>query len=199
MPGKQSLLDVLRSQSCVDVDSFDSSFATDLAPFVDATSNQAIAYAELVKPQHEDLLLQACLTAIKEAPNWPEVTLLASLATEVAQVLLALRMAPLLTGRFHLQANPLDAYSVARTVRCGERLASLVSTLGSAQIAQSLCIKVPATWEGLMACKILEKEKNIRTLATTLFTMEQGALAAEVGCTYVAPYVNELPVHFIAG
>jgi transaldolase len=29
--------------------------------------------------------------------------------------------------------------------------------------------------------------------------MEQAALASAAGCTYIAPYVNELPVHFVAG
>jgi transaldolase len=29
--------------------------------------------------------------------------------------------------------------------------------------------------------------------------MPQAVLAAEVGCTYVAPYVNELKVHFEPG
>jgi transaldolase len=46
-----------------------------------------------------------------------------------------------------------------------------------------------------MACSALE-ESGIRTLATTVFSMAQAVLAAEVGCTYVAPYVNELKVHF---
>ncbi|TGO86921.1 hypothetical protein BPOR_0266g00040 [Botrytis porri] len=57
---------------------------------------------------------------------------------------------------------------------------------------------IPSTWEGLQACKVLERE-GIRTLATTLFSIEQAALAGEVQCTYVAPYVNELKVHFDAG
>lgn len=61
-----------------------------------------------------------------------------------------------------------------------------------------VCIKIPSTWEGIAACKILEA-KGIATLATTLFCMEQAALAADAGCTYIAPYVNELKVHFVPG
>ncbi|KAL9118537.1 MAG: hypothetical protein Q9187_004914 [Circinaria calcarea] len=56
-----------------------------------------------------------------------------------------------------------------------------------------ICIKIPSTWEGLQACRVLEAS-GIRTLATTIFTLEQAALAAEVGCLYVAPYVNEIKV-----
>lgn len=61
-----------------------------------------------------------------------------------------------------------------------------------------ICIKIPSTWEGLMACRTLELA-GVHTLATTLFTMTQAILAAEVNCTYVAPYVNQLRVHFQPG
>lgn len=60
-----------------------------------------------------------------------------------------------------------------------------------------VCIKIPSTWEGMQACRELEKE-GIATLATTMFCMEQAALANHVGCTYIAPYINELRVHFDA-
>lgn len=49
-----------------------------------------------------------------------------------------------------------------------------------------------------MACRTLELA-GVHTLATTLFSMDQAVLAAEVGCTYVAPYVNQLKVHFEPG
>ena len=61
-----------------------------------------------------------------------------------------------------------------------------------------VCIKIPSTWEGLQACRSVEM-KGIATLATTIFCMEQAALAAEAQCTYIAPYVNELKVHFEEG
>ncbi|KAL9107515.1 MAG: hypothetical protein Q9227_007617 [Pyrenula ochraceoflavens] len=63
-----------------------------------------------------------------------------------------------------------------------------------------LCIKIPSTWAGLQACRVLESfEPRIHTLATTLFTPEQATLAGEAGCMYIAPYVNELKVHFQPG
>lgn len=61
-----------------------------------------------------------------------------------------------------------------------------------------ICIKVPATWDGLQACRDLEAS-GISTLATTMFCMEQATLAAHVRCTYIAPYVNELKAHFEKG
>lgn len=63
-----------------------------------------------------------------------------------------------------------------------------------------VCIKIPATWEGMQACRTLESAPhNIATLATTMFCKEQALLAAHAGCTYIAPYINELRVHFDPG
>lgn len=56
-----------------------------------------------------------------------------------------------------------------------------------------VCIKVPSTWEGLQACRALQAT-GITTLATTLFTLAQAVVAGEVGCHYIAPYLNELRV-----
>jgi hypothetical protein len=57
-----------------------------------------------------------------------------------------------------------------------------------------LIMKVPATWEGLQACSRL-KVDNIKTLATTLFTMEQVVLAGEAGCISISPFAHELRAH----
>ena len=48
-----------------------------------------------------------------------------------------------------------------------------------------VCIKIPSTWEGIQACKVLEQE-GVVTLATTLFSMEQAAAAHLAGCSYIA-------------
>lgn len=77
-------------------------------------------------------------------------------------------------------------------------IVAIFKHLAPAYDTKRVCIKIPATWEGLQACRELEK-RGIATLATTMFCMEQAALAADAGCTYIAPYVNELKVHFEKG
>ncbi|KAL8785243.1 MAG: hypothetical protein Q9195_008716 [Heterodermia aff. obscurata] len=47
----------------------------------------------------------------------------------------------------------------------------------------------------LSACRQLSA-LDIHTIATTLFTFEQAVLAAECGCTYIAPFVHELKAFF---
>ena len=110
-------------------------------------------------------------------------------------VMLSLEMKKAIKGRAHIQVNPFYSYHVDQMVAAGKRYLALASGLDPTFTADKLSVKIASTWEGLMACKQLE-EAGIHTLATTLFTMEQAALAAEVGCTYIAPYVNDLKVHF---
>ena len=67
----------------------------------------------------------------------------------------------------------------------------LVKAVNAQADPKRICIKIPSTWEGLQACRILEAE-GIATLATTLFTKPQAVLAGKVNCTYIAPYVFDL-------
>lgn len=57
-----------------------------------------------------------------------------------------------------------------------------------------MCIKVPATPANFPAMKALE-EAGIRTLATSLFSVEQAIAAHQAGCLYIAPWLNrEYPI-----
>lgn len=133
-------------------------------------------------------------------------------------VKLQLLIAPHVSGYLHVQTNPKLSYSQTGTVNNAKSMRessrnvakgdqSSHSLKGIIAIFQALapdfdtkriCIKIPATWEGLSACRALEAD-GIATLATTMFCMEQAALASDANCTYIAPYINELKVHFETG
>jgi len=117
------------------------------------------------------------------------------------------------TGFVHVQTNPYHSYDTEKMVKDARSIVYVMLKLrchtkshsGIVQIFKHLdpafdtnrvCIKIPSTWEGLQACRILEAS-GTTTLATTLFNMEQAQVAGQVGCRYIAPYVNELKVHFV--
>ena len=72
-----------------------------------------------------------------------------------------------------------------------EGINRLVKAIDAQADPKRICIKIASTWAGLQACRVLEVE-GIATLATTLFTRPQAVLAAEVNCTYIAPYIFDL-------
>lgn len=89
-------------------------------------------------------------------------------------------------------SNPRSSDTAAQRLnRFLAGIASLCRRFESNFDQSKLSIKVPSTWEGLQACSKL-KSLGIQTLATTLFTLEQAILAAEVGCIYVSPFLHEL-------
>ncbi|THV46031.1 hypothetical protein BGAL_0425g00080 [Botrytis galanthina] len=160
----QNLLELLRSRTVVDCDTMEFEVAKSLGPFTDCTSNQAIAFFELQKPENKKLLQETAETTQKllGTQDYQDVKF-SELAVEVAMVKLQLAIASVVTGFVHVQTNPYHSYGTEEMIRDSR------------------------------------KKEGIRTLATTLFSIEQAALAGEVQCTYVAPYVNELKVHFDAG
>ncbi|KAK8159407.1 transaldolase [Phyllosticta citrichinensis] len=204
----QTLLDYWRSTATsIDCDTLDVNVAADLGPFVDCTSNQAIAALELERHEHRELVLKAARLArgMKEKGEWGDVPV-EKLGGEIATILLAHTMLPHLTHRVHLQTDPTAAHSTTSTTTSALRLVSLFHALSPIQPASPslaidrLCLKIPSTHAGLLAAHQLHQPPhNLTTLATTLFALPQAALAAQVRCAYVAPYVNSLQLHFEPG
>ncbi|KAB8076452.1 transaldolase [Aspergillus leporis] len=193
----QTGLDVLRTRTIVDCDTMDKEVAKTFGPFQDCTSNQAIAYGELSKPEHRELITSSISEAKNLLSRFSGLSL-EDLAIEIAMVKLSLRIAPHIRGYVHIQTNPYYSYSVEKTIVNALRIIQLFQHLQPGFEQSRVCIKIPSTWEGMMACRALE-QAGVHTLATTLFTLTQAVLAAEVGCTYIAPYVNQLKVHFEPG
>ena len=60
-----------------------------------------------------------------------------------------------------------------------------------AKIHSNIVIKIPMTFEGMIAVKQLSKE-NIKTNVTLVFSANQALLAAKAGASYVSPFVGRL-------
>ena len=56
---------------------------------------------------------------------------------------------------------------------------------------ENMVVKIPVTKEGLKAIKQCKKE-GIPTLATAIYSAQQGMVAALNGANYLAPYVNRM-------
>ncbi|MFD0860170.1 fructose-6-phosphate aldolase [Roseovarius aquimarinus] len=60
-----------------------------------------------------------------------------------------------------------------------------------AQIAGNIAVKVPLTWAGLKACKVLSDEGNMVNV-TLCFSANQALLAAKAGATFISPFIGRL-------
>jgi transaldolase len=60
-----------------------------------------------------------------------------------------------------------------------------------AKIADNITIKVPLTWAGLKACKVLTGEGRMVNI-TLCFSANQALLAAKAGATFISPFLGRL-------
>ncbi|THD72895.1 fructose-6-phosphate aldolase [Thalassobius vesicularis] len=60
-----------------------------------------------------------------------------------------------------------------------------------AKIAENIAVKVPLTWDGLKACKVLTDEGTMVNV-TLCFSANQALLAAKAGATFISPFIGRL-------
>ncbi len=60
-----------------------------------------------------------------------------------------------------------------------------------AGIADNIAVKVPLTWDGLRACKVLTDEGRMVNV-TLCFSANQALLAAKAGATFISPFIGRL-------
>lgn len=60
------------------------------------------------------------------------------------------------------------------------------------KVASNVTIKLPLTWEGLKACRILTGDHGLMVNVTLCFSANQALMAAKAGATFVSPFVGRL-------
>ncbi len=60
-----------------------------------------------------------------------------------------------------------------------------------AKIAKNVAVKVPLTWDGLKACRVLTGEGTMVNV-TLCFSATQALLAAKAGATFISPFIGRL-------
>lgn len=60
-----------------------------------------------------------------------------------------------------------------------------------AAIADNIAVKLPLTWDGLKACKVLTDEGRMVNV-TLCFSANQALLAAKAGASFISPFIGRL-------
>ncbi|KAJ7636838.1 hypothetical protein FB45DRAFT_788926 [Roridomyces roridus] len=179
-----NLLEVLETQMNVDVDSMDPKVAKSF-PIVphNMTSNQLLVNEQMQVPENREMFL----TAVKEYGDkgWEAVL-------DRISVLICAANIDNIQGRVLLQTSPFHAYDTQKVVDHARRYAVEFAKVGIDK--SRFCIKIPATGPAMNAGPILLKE-GIRTLGTSLFSLEQAIASSQAGCLYISPYYNEVRAH----
>ncbi len=60
-----------------------------------------------------------------------------------------------------------------------------------AEIAENITVKLPLTWDGLKACKVLSDEGKMVNV-TLCFSANQALIAAQAGPTFISPLIGRM-------
>lgn len=95
-----------------------------------------------------------------------------------------------LTGRISTEVDVTLSFDTNGTIAAALRIIGLYAKEGVPK--EKVRIKISATWEGIQAARILQKEHGISCLVTVVFGLEQAIAAAEADVDAIAPYVGRI-------
>jgi transaldolase len=81
------------------------------------------------------------------------------------------------------------SFDTEKTIEKARRLIELYKEVGVDK--SRILIKIAATWEGIQAAQVLEKE-GITCNITLIFSLAQAIAAAEAGATLISPFVGRI-------
>jgi len=154
----------------------------------DATTNPSLIKAAADMPQYQNVVDAALKWAKNESKDKgaKAVTALACdrLAVEFGQEIL--KVVP---GRVSTEVDARISFDTAASVEKARFLIGMYEKAGFKR--DRILIKLAATWEGIKAAEMLEKE-GIHCNLTLIFGFHQAVACAEAGVTLISPFVGRI-------
>jgi transaldolase len=183
-----NLLEQLRKVTVVVADTGDIEAIEKVKP-QDATTNPSLITAAALMPQYqsivEDTLKGARATLGADASQQDVVTL----AFDRLAVSFGLKILDIIPGRVSTEVDARLSYDVEGTIKKGREIIAQYEAAGVDK--NRILIKIAATWEGIQAAAVLEKE-GIHCNLTLLFGLHQAIACAENGITLISPFVGRI-------
>ncbi|MFM6757063.1 MAG: transaldolase [Dolichospermum sp.] len=184
----KNLLEALRAVTVVVADTGDIQAIEKFTP-QDATTNPSLITAAAQMPEYQDIVDQTLLKAKKDAGISASQAQVVSLAFERLAVSFGLKILQIIPGRVSTEVDARLSYDTDATVAKARDLISQYQAAGVGK--ERVLIKIAATWEGIKAAEILEKE-GIHCNLTLLFGLHQAIACAEAGVTLISPFVGRI-------
>jgi transaldolase len=100
-----------------------------------------------------------------------------------------LKILNIVPGRVSTETDARLSFDTEQTILKGRQLIALYEAAGIAK--ERVLIKIAATWEGIRAAEVLEKE-GIRCNMTLLFCLPQAIACADAGAQLISPFVGRI-------
>jgi len=185
---QKNLLEQLREITVVVADTGDIQAIETFKPR-DATTNPSLITAAAQMPQYQGIVddtLKGARATLGAAASAAEVV---TLAFDRLAVSFGLKILEIVEGRVSTEVDARLSYDTEATIAKGRDLIAQYEAAGISK--ERVLIKIAATWEGIQAAAVLEKE-GIHTNLTLLFGLHQAIACAENGITLISPFVGRI-------
>jgi len=183
-----NLLDQLAAMTVVVADTGDIDAIKQFTPR-DATTNPSLILAAAQIPAYQNLIdisLQESREVCGAAAPAEEVV---REALDEICVTFGKEILKIVPGRVSTEVDARLSFDTDATITKARKLIGLYRQAGINR--ERVLIKIAATWEGMRAAEVLEKE-GIHCNLTLLFSFAQAVAAAEAGVTLISPFVGRI-------
>ncbi len=185
--GARSLLEQLKEMTKVVADTGDFLSIEKFRP-QDATTNPSLVQAAAQMPEYADVVASALSYAAGQRPGG-SADEIAAIALDHLAVEFGLRILRIVPGRVSTEVDARLSFDTAATIEKARLLIRKYEAAG--QTRDRVLIKIAATWEGIRAAEVLERE-GIHCNLTLLFGIHQAVACAEAGVTLISPFVGRI-------
>jgi transaldolase len=183
-----SLLEKLRGMTVVVADTGDIQAIEKYKPR-DATTNPSLITAAAQMPQYQDIVDETLAQARKTCGASAPVTEVVKLAADRLAISFGLKILEIIPGRVSTEVDARLSFDTTGTIAKAREIIAQYEAKGISR--NRILIKIAATWEGIQAAAVLEKE-GIHCNLTLLFGFHQAVACADAGVTLISPFVGRI-------
>jgi transaldolase len=182
------LLEQLREMTVVVADTGDILAIEAFTPR-DATTNPSLITAAAQMPQYQGVVDETLKLARQDSGAAASAAQVVSLAFDRLAVAFGLKILQIIPGRVSTEVDARLSFDTEASIAKARELIAQYEAKGISR--ERILIKIAATWEGIEAAAVLEKE-GIHCNLTLLFGLHQAIACAEAGVTLISPFVGRI-------
>jgi transaldolase len=183
-----NLLDQLKTMTVVVCDTGDIQSIEHFTPR-DATTNPSLITAAAEMPKYKSIVDGTLLEARKQLGDNASPEKVAGLAFDHLAVEFGKRILKIVPKRVSTEVDARLSFDTAASVAKGREIIAQYESAGLSR--DRILVKIAATWEGIKAGEILEKD-GIHCNLTLMFGLHQAIACAEAGITLISPFVGRI-------
>lgn len=153
----------------------------------DATTNPSLILQAAEKEEYAHLVDQAVTEVGRKGPLGGQAR--TDVVLDRILILFGLRILDIVPGRVSTEVDARLSFDRDGTLEKARQLIAAYEKEGHSR--DRILIKIAATWEGIKAAEVLEKE-GIHCNLTLLFSFPQAVACAEAGVKLISPFVGRI-------